>query len=162
MWLFFFFFFLGPHMLHMEVFLARGWIGDTATQHPSRICDLYHNSWQHWILNLLSQVRYWTHILMVTSWKEPQWELWHFLIMKLNFNNLFVEEIVHFKFPTKLYLKQYWQVRYNPLWMHVHQCFSAIFYIFVSLRSLFFVFFGSFIFLGSYLRHMEVPRLGVQ
>ena len=29
----------------------------TATQDPRRVCDLHHSSQQHWILNLLSEVR---------------------------------------------------------------------------------------------------------
>ena len=36
-------------------------------QDPSRICNLYHRSRQHWILNLLSKVRDQTCILMDTS-----------------------------------------------------------------------------------------------
>ena len=34
---------------------------------PSHICDLHHSSQQHWILNLLSEVRDWTFNLMVPS-----------------------------------------------------------------------------------------------
>ena len=40
----------------------------TATQNPSLICNLYHSSQQHWILNSLSEARDQTHILMDTSW----------------------------------------------------------------------------------------------
>ena len=29
----------------------------TATQDPSRIWDLHHSSWQHWILNPMSEAR---------------------------------------------------------------------------------------------------------
>ena len=39
----------------------------TATQDPSHICDLHTHLQQHWILNLLSEARDWTCILMVTS-----------------------------------------------------------------------------------------------
>ena len=39
----------------------------TATQYPSRICDLHHSSLQHRILNPLSEGRDQTHILMDTS-----------------------------------------------------------------------------------------------
>ena len=50
----------------------------TATWDPSHICDLYHSSWQCWILNPLSEARDWTHFLMVTSQilsAKPRWEL---------------------------------------------------------------------------------------
>ena len=57
--------FLGPHMQHMEVprlgvaselhLLAS--TTATATQDPSRVCDLDHSSRQHWILNPLSKAR---------------------------------------------------------------------------------------------------------
>ena len=40
----------------------------TATQDPSCVCDLYHSTWQHQILNPLSEARDWTCILMDTSW----------------------------------------------------------------------------------------------
>ena len=39
----------------------------TATQDPSHVCDLHHSSWQHWILNLLSEARDRTRKLMVPS-----------------------------------------------------------------------------------------------
>ena len=39
----------------------------TATQDPRGVCDLYHSSWQCWILNLLSEARDQTHILMDAS-----------------------------------------------------------------------------------------------
>ena len=38
-----------------------------ATQDMSRICDLHHSSWQHWILNPLSKARDRTSIPMDTS-----------------------------------------------------------------------------------------------
>ena len=61
--LFFFFVFLGPCLQHREV--ARLGVESelqplataTATQDPSRICDLHHNSRQCRILNPLSEVR---------------------------------------------------------------------------------------------------------
>ena len=40
----------------------------TATPDPSRVCDLHHSSWQHWVLDPLSKARDQTHILMDTSW----------------------------------------------------------------------------------------------
>ena len=39
----------------------------TATQDLSYACNLHHSSWQHWILNPLSEARDQTHILMDTS-----------------------------------------------------------------------------------------------
>ena len=40
----------------------------TATWNLSRVCDLYHSSWQRQIPNPLSEARDQTHVLMVTSW----------------------------------------------------------------------------------------------
>ena len=71
---------------------ARGLIGATAsglcqshsnaraiaTPDPSHVCDQHHGSWQHWILNPLSEARGRTHVLMVTSRVcnlLVQWEL---------------------------------------------------------------------------------------
>ena len=34
----------------------------------SCVCDLYHSSWQHRIINPLSEARDWTHNIMVPSW----------------------------------------------------------------------------------------------
>ena len=50
----------------------------TATWDLSRICDLHHSTWQCQILDLLSETRDQTCILMDTSWvlsAEPQWGL---------------------------------------------------------------------------------------
>ena len=70
--LFFFFFFLGPHPWHMEVPRSNQSCSSrptpaTAMPDPSRVCDLYHSSWQHWILNSPSKARDRTHVLMDTS-----------------------------------------------------------------------------------------------
>ena len=40
----------------------------TATSDPGRIFDLHHSSWQHRILNPLSEARDGTRVLMVPSW----------------------------------------------------------------------------------------------
>ena len=40
----------------------------TARRDPSRICDLHHSSWQHPILNPLSEARDRTRVLVDTSW----------------------------------------------------------------------------------------------
>ena len=41
----------------------------------SHVCDLHHSSQQYQILNLLSGVRYWTCILMDTSWVHYHWAM---------------------------------------------------------------------------------------
>jgi len=70
----YFFGFLGPHSQHMEVprlgveselqLLAY----TTATPDLSHVCNLHHSSWQHWILNPLSEARDGTCNLMVSHW----------------------------------------------------------------------------------------------
>ena len=69
---FFFCFFLGPHLQHMEVprlgikseLQLPACTTATATPDLSRVCELHHNSWQHWILNPLSDARDRTYNLM--------------------------------------------------------------------------------------------------
>ena len=71
----FFLCFLGPHLRHMKVprlgvkSELQFPIHTTATAMPdlSPICDL-HSSLQHRILNLLSEARDQTQVLMDTSW----------------------------------------------------------------------------------------------
>ena len=65
-----FFFFLGPHLWHVK-FCRLGVKLElsltayaTVSWDPSHVCDLYHSSWRHQILNLPSKARDWTHILM--------------------------------------------------------------------------------------------------
>ena len=69
----FVFCFLGPHPQHMEI-LRLGLQSElqlpataTATQVPSRVCDLHHSSGQRWIPNPLGKVRDRTCILTDTS-----------------------------------------------------------------------------------------------
>ena len=77
---FFFFFFLGPCLQHMEV--SRLEIGSelqllacaTAMTTQDLSCNLHHSSQQHRILNTLSEVRDWTHILMNTSQVGYPWD----------------------------------------------------------------------------------------
>ena len=72
---FFFWSFLGPHLQPLEVPRLGGeselqlpaYITATATQNPSRICDLHHSSQQRQILNTLNKVRDRTCILMDAS-----------------------------------------------------------------------------------------------
>ena len=40
----------------------------TAMPDPSHVCNLHHGSWQHWILDPLSEARDQTCILMDTGW----------------------------------------------------------------------------------------------
>ena len=42
---------------------------------PSCICDLFHSSQQYRILNLLTEARDWTQILMYTSWVHNHWAM---------------------------------------------------------------------------------------
>ena len=76
---FFFFFFFKDYthgIWHMEVLrLGVEWelqllayATVSATQDPSRICDLHHSSRQHQILNPLSEARDGTRVLMDASW----------------------------------------------------------------------------------------------
>ena len=72
--IFFFFCFLGMYPRHMEV--ARPWVESelqlpayaTATPDPSRVCDLYHSSWQRRILNPLSEAKDQIRVLMDYHW----------------------------------------------------------------------------------------------
>ena len=73
-----FFFFLGLHLLHMEIprlgveseLQLLAYTTATATPDQSHVCDLYHSSQQHQILNPLSEARHQTCILMDTSQVE--------------------------------------------------------------------------------------------
>ena len=72
----FFFPFLGPHPMHMEVprlgaeleLQLPAYSTTTAMPDLSCICDLRHSSWQCQILNPLREARDRTPILMDTSW----------------------------------------------------------------------------------------------
>ena len=70
---FFFFFFLGPHLWHMEVprLGVKSELQLLATamtmQDLSLFCDLHHSSQQCRILNPLSEARDGTHVLVDTS-----------------------------------------------------------------------------------------------
>ena len=62
---FFFFYFLGLNLRHMEVprlgveleLQLPAYTTATAKQDPSHICNLHHSSWQCWILNPLNEAR---------------------------------------------------------------------------------------------------------
>ena len=72
---FFLFCFLGIHSWHMEVprlevcleLQLLAYTTATATSDPSCICNLHHGSWQHPVLNPLSDARNQTHNLMFPS-----------------------------------------------------------------------------------------------
>ena len=69
-------FFLGPHPRHMEIprlgieseLQLLAYPTATATQDPSRVCNLPHSSRQRQILSPLNKARDRTHNLMVPSW----------------------------------------------------------------------------------------------
>ena len=58
----------GQMELHLPVYATV-----TATLDPSHICNLYHSSWQHQILNMVKEAGYWSRILMDTSWVGFRW-----------------------------------------------------------------------------------------
>ena len=68
--------FLGPHPRHMEVpglgveskLQLQAHTTATAMLDPSLICDRHHSSWQHRILNPLSEARDRTCVLLDISW----------------------------------------------------------------------------------------------
>ena len=70
-----FFGFLGPHPGHMQVprlgveleLQLSAYVTATAMPDSSHICNLYHSSRQHWILNPLSEAGDQTHVFMDTS-----------------------------------------------------------------------------------------------
>ena len=75
--LYFYICFLGLHLCHMEVprlgvqlelQLPPDATATVMLWNLSRICNLYHSSWQCRILNTLSEARDPTHVLMDTSW----------------------------------------------------------------------------------------------
>ena len=82
---FFFFFFLELHLRHMEVprlgveseLQLQAYSTATAILDQSCVCNLYHNSWQCWILNPLSQgigpTFSWILVRFISA--EPQREL---------------------------------------------------------------------------------------
>ena len=80
---FFFLFFLGRYLQHMEVsrlgirasiraadirLVSELQLPAMTTKDQNHVCDLYHSSRQHWILNPLSEARDRTQILMGTGW----------------------------------------------------------------------------------------------
>ena len=74
-WNIFFFSFLRQYLRHIEVprlqvtldLKLQAYATATATPDPSCLCDLQHSSWQHWILNPLSETKDQNHTLKDTS-----------------------------------------------------------------------------------------------
>ena len=74
-------FFLGPHLLHMEVsglgvkleLQLPAYTTATATRDPSHVCDLHYSSRQYWVLNPLRGARDRAPILMDTTWVHYHW-----------------------------------------------------------------------------------------
>ena len=74
---------LGSHLQHVEAsrlgvkleLQLLACITATGTPDPSCICYLHHSSWQHWMLNTLSEARDWTRILMDTSRVHFYWAM---------------------------------------------------------------------------------------
>ena len=73
--------FWGPFSWHMEVPRPEAnqscsfWPTTQIQPDPSRVFNLHHSSWQRQILNPLSKVRDWTHILMDTSRAHYSWAI---------------------------------------------------------------------------------------
>ena len=72
-WFWFFWVFLGPNPLHMEVLRPGAELElqlpayATSTPDPSHVYNLHHSSLQHWILNPMSEARDWTCVLVDIS-----------------------------------------------------------------------------------------------
>ena len=72
---FFFFWFLGLHLWHVEVsrlgvelaLQLPAYTTTKAMQNPSHVCNLHPSAWQRQILNPLNEARDQTHILMDPS-----------------------------------------------------------------------------------------------
>ena len=84
------FFFLWPHLHHMEIPSLEvelepqlpAYSTATATQDPSHICNVHHSLWQFQILNPLSKARDQTHILMDKTMSGSQQEFFSPSIFK--------------------------------------------------------------------------------
>ena len=79
--------------------IAAGLSRATATQDPSRVCDLHHSSWQPWIPNPLSKARDQIRTLMVPSQivsTAPQWELLHKFLILLSFTVFSQKSYINF------------------------------------------------------------------
>ena len=55
--------------------VALAYTTGAATPDPSHVFDLHHSSWQHWILNPLSEARDWTCILTDASQMHILWAM---------------------------------------------------------------------------------------
>ena len=76
-----------------------------ATWDPSRIRNLRHSSWQHQILNPLSEARDQTHILMDTNWihflRATIGTPWWFFFFNKSSPHHYLSALICFKHPKK-------------------------------------------------------------
>ena len=88
----------------------------TATWDPSCICDLYHSSWQRWILNPLSKARgqttfSWISVRFISVASQQQLPNFFFLWPRLRHSLSNTRSELYLR-PT-LHLRQHWIL--NPL-----------------------------------------------
>ena len=91
----FVFFFLGPQVQYVEIpnlgvkskLQLPAYTKATAMWDVRHVCNLYHSSWQLWILNPLSEARDWTRVLLDTSQVHYHWAMmgipWHCYLCSL-------------------------------------------------------------------------------
>ena len=113
---------LHPSPLAYGISWARGQIRTAAaslyhttwTRDPSHICNLYHSSEQHQILNPLSRARDWTSILMDTSWVRYHWATMgtpRFCVAEKGFLN----SIFFLNFSSSIFVVVFLSYSYIPL-----------------------------------------------
>ena len=113
--IFIFYFFLGPHLWHMEV--PRLGIkldmqlpaSATASWDLSHICDLHHSSWQCQIPDPLSKARDQTCILMDTSWIHFHCAMTGIPQIRNSFTILSLS--IFFSFSFAFFLFSFWNLK---------------------------------------------------
>ena len=128
----FLFFFLGPHLQHMEVSWSEVkselqlpvYATSTATQDPSCICNLCHSLQQCWILNPLSNPRDGTYMLTETT---------HWATMEIP-SAFFTGVILNNKYLLRTcYHVKDWILRIQVRWVIAQNLVSSEFRILYSL-----------------------------